>query len=172
METIKHKLSKLTQLWLALALVVSCMAFTMARAQALAPYCFTADNTVDCKSVPAKGFPDGKGAQADKCYLVSNDHQSAQYAACKDCTAPSDQLNASNCGIVRYLKIFINALSGLVGIVLVIVITWAGIQWSTAGSNPQQVANAKTRIFNAIVAMALFIFMYTLLQWLVPGGVL
>ena len=70
-----------------------------------------------------------------------------------------------------WLQRAINILSLLVGLVVVISIIFAGIQYMTAGSNSGQVAAAKQRIFMAIVALILFAFTYTLLQWLVPGGI-
>lgn len=87
----------------------------------------------------------------------------------EDCQAAS--LNKGNCHIIGWLVIFINTLSALVGIVVIIVLIVAGIQWSSAGNNPQQLAAAKSRIVNALLALLVFIFMYAFLQWIVPGGV-
>lgn len=90
----------------------------------------------------------------------------------QDCDDPSGEVTAENCNIVKWLVILTRAISGLVGIVIVISIIAAGIQWSTAGNNPQQVAAAKSRIFNALLALFVFIFMFAFLQWIVPGGIL
>ncbi len=86
---------------------------------------------------------------------------------CKDA-----EVNQENCGIIRYLVLFINILSALVGVVVVGSIIYGGIQYSTAGSDPQKVSAAKSRIRNAIIALVFFIFTYSLLNYLVPGGVL
>jgi Na+/phosphate symporter len=67
--------------------------------------------------------------------------------------------------------ITINVLSALVGVIVVIMIIVGGIQYSAAGDDPQKVAAAKSKITNALLALFLFIFMYALLQWLVPGGI-
>lgn len=80
-------------------------------------------------------------------------------------------LDSSNCGIVKYLTIIINVLSAIVGVVIVMMIIVGGIQYSAAGDDPQKVQAAKTKITNALLALFLFIFMYSLLQWLVPGGI-
>lgn len=77
-----------------------------------------------------------------------------------------------NCGIISYLVTFINALSAIVGIVIVIMITVGGIQYSTARDNPQAAVVAKTRITNAVMALVFFMFIYAFLQYVVPGGVL
>lgn len=87
-----------------------------------------------------------------------------------DCT--DGTLNRDNCGIVRYLVIFINILSAMVGIVVTAVIIIGGIQYSTSGGDPSKVSAAKKRIYNGVISLLAFIFSYAFLQWIVPGGVL
>jgi hypothetical protein len=87
-----------------------------------------------------------------------------------DCKA--SPLNRDNCKIIGYLIDFINALSAIVGIVIVIMIAYAGVQYSASRDNPQATAAAKDRIRNAIIALVLYLFIYAFLQWLVPGGIL
>lgn len=88
-----------------------------------------------------------------------------------DCNDPNG-INEDNCGIIRYLVIFINVLSAVVGLVVVGSIIYGGIQYSMAGSDPQKVSEAKRRIRNAVIALMFFLFMFSLLNYLVPGGVL
>jgi hypothetical protein len=94
-----------------------------------------------------------------------------------DCKVALSEVNNTDsnpdndCGIVKYLVIFINVLSALVGIVVVIMITIGGIQYSASRDNPQATAAAKQRILNAILALVAFLFMFAFLQWLVPGGI-
>lgn len=92
-----------------------------------------------------------------------------------DCKIPKggsyNDLNSTNCGIVKFITNITNALSAAVGVVIVISLTWAGIQYSSSGSDPQKVGAAKHRIQNAILALVIFVFMYAFLTWLVPGGV-
>lgn len=73
--------------------------------------------------------------------------------------------------ITEFLFVVINILSGLIGIIVVIVIIMAGIQYTTSGGNPQQAAQAKKRIINAITALVAFFFLFAILQWLIPGGI-
>lgn len=65
----------------------------------------------------------------------------------------------------------VDFLSAAVGVVVVIMIIVGGIQYMTAGDSPQKVSDAKTRITNALIALAIFLFMAAFLQWLVPGGI-
>lgn len=65
----------------------------------------------------------------------------------------------------------INLLSVMVGVVVAGSIIFAGIQYSTAGGNASQVSAAKGRITMAVLSLLLFLFAFTFLQWLVPGGI-
>jgi hypothetical protein len=87
-----------------------------------------------------------------------------------DCT--SDNLAAGNCRIIGYLITAINIVTASVVVVIVGSIVAAGIQYSSARDDPQTIAKAKHRILMAVIALAMFIFGFTFLQWLVPGGIL
>lgn len=95
------------------------------------------------------------------------------------CKIPTDcevekgtDLNSGNCQILNRILQATNALSGIVAIVIVMMIVIGGIQYSSAGGDAQKVAGAKKRIYNAIFAFIAYIFMFSFLQWIVPGGVL
>lgn len=81
------------------------------------------------------------------------------------------QLNSENCAIYAYLLIFINGLSAMVGIAVVGMIIYGGIQYSMSADDPQKVSAAKDKIKNAIIALVAYISLYAFLQWLIPGGV-
>ncbi|MDQ3123966.1 MAG: hypothetical protein M3Q14_04780 [bacterium] len=104
----------------------------------------------------------------------SVDEPDAELSDCNgtDIRAGLDESDPNHCGILDYLVLFINVLSGIVGVVVVGSIIVSGIQYSSAGSDPQKISAAKDRIRNAIIALAFFIFMYALLNYLVPGGVI
>lgn len=78
----------------------------------------------------------------------------------------------SNPIISKVLKPVIQLLSAAVGLVVVISLIVAGIQYSSARDNPQMVAAAKNRILMSLLALVMFIFGFAVLQWLVPSGVL
>ena len=64
-----------------------------------------------------------------------------------------------------------NFLSIGIGIVVVGLIITGGIQYIMAGGAPQKLEAARRRIQNALIALFMFIFMFAILQWLIPGGV-
>ena len=57
-----------------------------------------------------------------------------------------------------------------VGIVIVISLILAGIQYSTAEGNPESAQKAKLRVQNTVIALAIYIFAFSILQFLIPGG--
>lgn len=79
--------------------------------------------------------------------------------------------------IVVNINIIVTFLSALVGVVIVGSLIWGGIQYATAGSDvagsgkPSQVAAAKQRITNSLIALLAYLLIFAFLQWLIPGGI-
>lgn len=92
------------------------------------------------------------------------------YAAI-DCTNPVNKDKLECNPIVQDIHLVINFLSVGVGIVVVGVIILGGIQYAMVGDSPEAVGKAKQRIINGLIALIAFIFTYSFVQWLVPGGV-
>ncbi len=77
----------------------------------------------------------------------------------------------TNCDLVKnYLNPAIQLVSAMVGIAITISIVIGGIQYGSSAGDPQAVAAAKARIRNAIIALLSFLFLYALLNFLIPGG--
>ena len=97
---------------------------------------------------------------------VSADAGSHTVAAFKCNTTECDNL------FKKYLNPFIKLLSAAIGVLVVLSVIIGGVQYSAAGSDPQQVAAARKRIGNALLGLVAYIFLFALLNWLVPGGIL
>jgi hypothetical protein len=81
--------------------------------------------------------------------------------------------DAGNGGaIVGYTQLILRLLAIAVGLIIVLMIIIAGIQYITSRGEPENVKNAKNRLVNAIIALVLFLMMYAIIGYLVPGGVL
>ncbi len=74
--------------------------------------------------------------------------------------------------IIVYLKAILKLLSGAVGGVIVLMLVVAGIQYITSAGDPTAVKSAKNRIMNAIMALVLFLMMFAILNFIIPGGIL
>jgi hypothetical protein len=73
--------------------------------------------------------------------------------------------------IYDWLKTGINFLSMIVGVVVVMMIIIGGIQYSSANGDPKKIAAAKSRVYNALLALVAYLFIFSFLQWLIPGGI-
>lgn len=87
-------------------------------------------------------------------------------------TATSSELKncLKNNSIVTDLNIIINFLSVGVGVVVIAMIIVGGIQYSLAGDSSEAINKAKTRITNALIALVAYLFLFSFLQWIIPGG--
>jgi hypothetical protein len=88
---------------------------------------------------------------------------------------PSGNLKATNPPpsgniINDYVNPFIKLLTAVIGVVIVMSVVVAGIQYSAAGGDPSGVAAAKKRITAAVIALIAYAFLLGFLRWLVPGG--
>lgn len=85
--------------------------------------------------------------------------------------ANSPEVN-SNIIVTNYIKPAINFLSAGVGLIIISMVVIGAIQYITSGGSPQAVADARKKIFNALLAFITFIFIYGFLNFIIPGGVI
>jgi hypothetical protein len=90
---------------------------------------------------------------------------------CKN-TTTSDALKKciQTNSITKDLLLVVNVLSAGVGVIVIGMIIFGGIQYSIAGDNSQATGAAKQRILNALIALLAYLFIFAFLQWLIPGG--
>jgi hypothetical protein len=81
----------------------------------------------------------------------------------QDCISKNPLINTFN-SLINFVAIG-------VGVIVIIMVIIGGIQYTTAGGNPQAVSAAKKKILNAVIALVAFLLLYSFMQWLVPGGV-
>ncbi len=73
--------------------------------------------------------------------------------------------------IVTYLRVLIKFLSGIFGVLVLLMILISGFQYMTSAGSPDAVKAAKSRLTNAIIGLILFILMFGILNYLIPNGV-
>lgn len=74
-------------------------------------------------------------------------------------------------GVIVLLKWVIRIMTGLIGALAVFGIVYAGFLYATSGDSPEKVKLAKERIMQVAIGIVLFLSMFALLNYLVPGGV-
>ncbi len=100
----------------------------------------------------------------------------AQCEAGQDCTGfgLSDSCpDAENCEfITSVVNPIIKFLAGGVGFVILIVVILGGIRYSASAGDPQKATAARKMILNALLALVTYLFLYAILAWILPGGLL
>lgn len=72
--------------------------------------------------------------------------------------------------IAQILMLILNILVYGLGIAATIGVVIAGIYYMTARDNEQQVTVAKRRLYEIVIGLVAWALMYTVLNWLIPGG--
>jgi hypothetical protein len=89
---------------------------------------------------------------------------------------PAGQVEIKNSGeggaIVAYLKLILQLMSLLIGGIIMLAIVISGISYITSAGDPARIKSAKKWLFNAITALVLYMLMFAILNFLIPGGVL
>lgn len=100
-----------------------------------------------------------------------SDADRAAIVNCDGTDAAGQQACLEENPIMGWIRFAVNFLSAGAGVVITIMVIVGGIQYASAGSNPQAVLAAKKKITSALIALVAFAFLFSFLQWLVPGGI-
>lgn len=122
---------------------------------------------------------DRAGTRPSYCDMPAYEGDTPAADSTPDRTVTGDKVGFESCSstedcdfIEKFVNPAIKFLSAGVGIIVTIMIIIAGIQYTSAGSDPQKVSSAKGKVANAIIALVTYIFLFALIQWLWPGGIL
>lgn len=83
----------------------------------------------------------------------------------------AEEGDLGNSGIWRLLIWIINILTVGVGVIAVAAIVFAGFLYATARDDQAQTKKAIEMIRNTMIGIVAYIFMFAILQYLIPGGV-
>lgn len=75
-----------------------------------------------------------------------------------------------NTGIWGVLMLVINIMSAGIGVLAVGGIAYGSVMYASAGGNPEKSKKARLMITNVVVGLLMYILMFALLNYLVPGG--
>lgn len=80
--------------------------------------------------------------------------------------------DACNTFIDKYIEPFVTLLTVSIGIIAAISVVVAGIQYASAGDDPGKVSKAKDRIWQTVIGLFAYIFLFAFLNYLIPGGLI
>ena len=87
------------------------------------------------------------------------------------CCPPGSGGKASDCLFAKYINPTVKVLTGLAAVAAIIGIIIGGLQYSASGGDPQKTAAGKAKVVKAIYGLVAFLFLYSALQFLSPGGI-
>ena len=76
----------------------------------------------------------------------------------------------ANNPIMLWIQFFVNLLSVVIVVGSAVMIAFAGVQYTSSRDNAQGVQDAKKKIFNVVLGLLAYAFLYAFVQWLIPGG--
>ena len=88
-----------------------------------------------------------------------------------NCDQGADGDTPEETGIWGVLILTINIMVGGVGVLAIAGVVYGSILYTSAGGNPAQIQKAKGIFVNVVIGVVAFAAMYTLLNFLIPGGV-
>ncbi len=71
--------------------------------------------------------------------------------------------------VPQYVGIVINTLLGIIGVVFLLIIVYAGIQWMLAQGEETKISHARTMIFQAIIGLILVFAAYAITSFVVSS---
>lgn len=76
-----------------------------------------------------------------------------------------------NTGLWGVLLIIVNIMTAGVGVLALAGIVYGAVLYTSAGGSPEQIKKARTIFTNVVIGVLAFAGMFTLLNFIVPGGV-
>lgn len=138
----------------------------------------TARAAIDCgdfgKSVVIEGKEQCLASYQEDCAkqgMVPLDEEGApQSDSGYVCCPAGSEKNSTNCFFSKYINPTIKVLTALAGIAVVAGISIGGIQYAASGGDPQKVAAGKAKVTKALFGLVGFMFLFSALQFMSPGG--
>ena|SRR3989339_1238165 len=77
------------------------------------------------------------------------------------------QTSTGGTGLLKMIGNIIRIILTLLGVVVLVLVVYAGFLWMTAGGDPEKVKTAKTMLTNAIIGLALILAAYAISDFVV-----
>lgn len=116
----------------------------------------------------ANGTTDGSGGGSDS--GGSTEPTSTPLASNSQSDALHSADTAGSGGLFNYIKVVLIVFSAAAGLAIVGSLVVAGVQYATAGENSGSISKAKERIVYTLMALVLFLMLFSIVNWLVPGS--
>lgn len=126
-------------------------------------------SSVAALSLPVSNFATsqcGSGAEA----ITTSINFGCQGAACVNNSHASSYCSGNHNALIDLLFAIIRFVTDGIGLVMIVSLIIAGIQYTTSRGDPQELNKATKRIRSTITALIFFLFAYAILNYVVPNG--
>ena len=82
-----------------------------------------------------------------------------------------DAKDVKGTGVWKLLLFVLQIMTGGVILLAIAGVVYGSVLYTSAGGNQEQVKKARTVITNVVIGVLLFVLMFGLANWLIPGGV-
>ena len=82
-----------------------------------------------------------------------------------------DSKDVKGTGFWKLLLFVLQIMTGGVILLAIAGVVYGSVLYTSAGGNQEQVKKARTVITNVVIGVLLFVLMFGLANWLIPGGV-
>ena len=89
---------------------------------------------------------------------------------CKDADS-GDAKDVKGTAVWKLLLFVLNIMTASVILLAIAGVVYGSVLYTSAGGNQEQVKKARTVITNVVIGVLLFVLMFGLANWLIPGGV-
>jgi len=125
--------------------------------------------TVNALTIPNTYFATsqcGSGTEA----IPTSINFGCQGAACLNKNTTNPYCSANHNALIDLLFAIIRFITDGIGLVMIVSLIIAGIQYTTSRGDPQELNKATKRIRSTITALIFFLFAYAILNYVVPNG--
>ncbi len=127
--------------------------------------------SVGALSLPVSNFATsqcGSGSEA----ITTSINFGCQGAACVNKNNKSSYCSGNHNALIDLLFAIIRFITDGIGLVMIVSLIIAGIQYTSSRGDPQELNKATKRIKSTITALVLFLFAYAILNYVIPNGFL
>lgn len=81
----------------------------------------------------------------------------------------SDNLNLGSADPRLIAGSLINSALGYLGIIVVLIVLWAGFKWMTSGGKDEKVADAKKTLINLVIGLTIMLTAYSIINFAIKA---
>ncbi len=134
--------------------------------------CLTQETNNSATSTPSAGDINDSSSGEESFQLPDGGDLGCDPNVTSTCESEDTCTDLENdCALIDRINGGLNLMAFITLPIIILMVVVGGVQYSASNGDPSKVQASKDRIYKALLALVSFIFMWSFLQWLIPGGV-